>query len=173
MDQGSDAVKMLRGEEIPLRLGYVGVKMRSQAMIDAKQPIKDSFAEEKEWFSNHRIYGKLPPGMTGTEVLIEKLTQVLLKQIRRFLPDIKREISDQRQKVEARMDELGHGVPLEDAERRQLMWTMITDYSEMFKNTIRGSYDRKLQRYLTSGTSGVEGGGSRIRILFFEGMVLT
>jgi len=163
MDQGSDAVKMLRGEDIPLRLGYVGVKMRSQAMIDAKQPIKDSFADEKEWFANHRIYGKLPPGMVGTVVLIEKLTHVLLKQIRRFLPDIKREISDKRQKVEARMDELGHGVPLEDAERRQLMWTMITDYSEMFKNTIRGSYDRKLQRYLTSGSSGVEGGGSRIR----------
>merc|ERR1719401_2023633 len=30
MNHGEDAMKILRGEDIPLRLGYVGVKMRSQ-----------------------------------------------------------------------------------------------------------------------------------------------
>jgi len=29
MDRGTDAKKMLMGEEIPLKLGYVGVKGRS------------------------------------------------------------------------------------------------------------------------------------------------
>merc|ERR1719265_1951535 len=137
----------------------------------SNKPIKEALKEEKEYFDNHRLYSKLPPGMVGTQVLINKLTEVLLKQIRRFLPEIKREIGDRRQKVEVRMEELGQGVPLEDAERRQLMWTMITDYSDMFKNTIRGSYDRKLQRYLTSGASGVEGGGSRVRSIMNDFLV--
>ena len=35
------------------------------------------------------------------------------------------------------MDELGEGVPLDTAERVQVMWTLVTDYCEMFKNTIR------------------------------------
>jgi len=30
MDKGTNAKKMLMGQEIPLRLGYVGVKGRSQ-----------------------------------------------------------------------------------------------------------------------------------------------
>jgi len=163
MDQGTDAVKMLRGEDIPLRLGYVGVKMRTQADITANKPIKQALVDEKEWFESHRTYSKLPPGMVGTTVLIDKLTTVLLKQIRRFLPEIKREIADRRTKVECRMEELGNGVPVDDGPRRQLMWTMLTDYSDMFKNTIRGTYDRKLQRYLSGGASGVEGGGARVR----------
>lgn len=46
--------------------------------------------EEKDWFDSHRVYGKLPPGLVGTPVLIDKLTQVLFKHIRRFLPEIKK-----------------------------------------------------------------------------------
>jgi len=167
MDQGTDATKMLRGEEIPLRLGYVGVKMRSQQDITNKKPVKESLQEEKEWFESHRLYGKLPPGLVGTPVLIDKLTQVLFQHIRRFLPEIKKEINEKRRSVQDRLDELGQGVPLEMHERIQLMWTMITDYCEMFKNTIRGKYDRKLQRYMMSMPGGsVEAsmsGGARVR----------
>ncbi len=40
MDRGTDAVKMLKGEEVPLMLGYVGVKLRSQQDIKNKKKIK-------------------------------------------------------------------------------------------------------------------------------------
>ncbi|CAE7230164.1 dnm1l [Symbiodinium sp. CCMP2592] len=160
MDQGTDAATMLRGEDVPLRLGYVGVKMRSQQDIANKKPVKDSLKDEKEWFDNHRIYGKLPPGMIGTPVLIDKLTQILFKHIRRFLPEIKKEINEKRRSVQDRLDELGEGVPLQTGERVQVMWTLVTDYCEMFKNTIRGKYDRKLQRYMCNLTGGGAQGGS-------------
>eukprot|EP00929_Paragymnodinium_shiwhaense_P071766 TRINITY_DN36450_c0_g1_i1.p1 TRINITY_DN36450_c0_g1~~TRINITY_DN36450_c0_g1_i1.p1 ORF type:complete len:679 (-),score=191.76 TRINITY_DN36450_c0_g1_i1:860-2818(-) len=156
MDQGTDACKMLRGEDVPLKLGYVGVKMRNQQDITEGKKVSISLQEEKEWFENHRMYSKLPPGLVGTNTLIDKLTQVLFKHIRRFLPEIKKEINEKRRSVQDRMDELGNGVPLEESERVQVMWTMITDYCEMFKNTIRGKYDRKLQRYM----SNLPGGGS-------------
>mmetsp|Transcript_140827 Transcript_140827/g.262802 ORF Transcript_140827/g.262802 Transcript_140827/m.262802 type:complete len:481 (-) Transcript_140827:61-1503(-) len=43
----------------------------------------------------------------------------------------------------------------------------------MFKNTIRGSYDRKLQRYLASAPAGsvVEGGGAKVRAIMNEFLV--
>merc|ERR1719221_1532298 len=72
MDQGTDAGKMLRGEEIPLRLGYVGVKMRNQQDITNNKPVKLAIEDEKAWFENHRVYSKLPPGLIGTPVLIDK-----------------------------------------------------------------------------------------------------
>ena len=47
------------------------------------------------------------------------------------------EINEKRRSVQDRLDELGEGVPLDTAERVQCMWTLVTDYCEMFKNTIR------------------------------------
>lgn len=170
MDHGTDASRMLRGEDIPLKLGYVGVKMRSQADIVANKPVKASLEDEKDWFAKHRFYSKLPPGMVGTPVLIEKLTKILFTHIRRFLPQIKQEINDKRLKVDARLDELGHGVPLDDVERMQFMWTTLTDFCDMFKNTIKGNFDRKLQRYMANAampgganSNSIEGGGSKVR----------
>jgi len=89
MDSGTDACQMLRGEEIPLRLGYVGVKMRNQQDIADRKSIKAALADEKAWFDTHRLYSKLPPGLVGTSTLIDKLTHVLFKHIRKFLPEIK------------------------------------------------------------------------------------
>jgi len=165
MDQGTDAVKMLRGEDIPLKLGYVGVKMRSQQDITENKPIKQALQEEKAWFENHRLYSKMPPGMVGTTTLISKLSTELFKAIRRFLPQMKKEINEKRRSVQDRLDELGQGVPLDEAERLQVMWSMITDYCEMFKNTMRGKYDRKLQRYIANmGTNDHSmSGGSKVR----------
>lgn len=164
MDQGTDAVRMLKGEDVPLRLGYVGVKMRSQQDINSSKAVKSAIQDEKDWFENHRVYGKLPPGLVGTPVLIDKLTQVLFRHIRRFLPDIKKEINEKRRGVQDRLDELGQGVPVDEAERVQVMWTMVTDYCEMFKNTIRGKYDRKLQKYMANVHSDASmSGGARVR----------
>lgn len=49
--------------------------------------------------------------------------------------------------VQNRLDELGSGVPIDPQERVQLMWSMITDYCEICRNTIRGKFDKKLQTY--------------------------
>jgi dynamin 1-like protein len=165
MDQGTDACKMLRGEDIPLRLGYVGVRMRSQQDIDQKKKVSESLKDEEDWFNNHRLYGKLPPGLVGTKVLVEKLTQEFFKHIRRFLPQIKKDINEKRRSVQDRLDELGQGVPLDDSARTQVMWTMMTDFCEMFKNTIRGKSDRKLQKYLANlpPGDGAASGGMRVR----------
>lgn len=167
MDQGTDACRMLKGEDIPLRLGYVGVKMRSQQDINVNKPVSEALKDEKAWFDNHRVYGKLPPGLLGTPVLIDKLTQILRKHIRKFLPEIKREINEKRRAVQDRLDQLGEGVPVHEAERTQVFFTMVTDYCEMFKNTIRGKYDRKLMRYLAQLQKNVDenqvSGGAQIR----------
>ena len=169
MDPGTDACKMLLGEEIALRLGYVGVKNRGQADIRSNMRVRQALDSEKKWFSEHPKYSKLPPGYTGTDCLVSKLTKVLFRHIKNFLPEIKKEILDRRRKVADRITELGEGVPAEIPEQVQLMWTMITDYCEMFKNSIRGKYDRKLSNYLTSHNKEfATSGGSRIRNSFNE-----
>ena len=46
-----------------------------------------------------------------------------------------------------RLSQLGTGVPESNAEKQHVMWTLITAFCDMFNNTIRGKYDRKLQAY--------------------------
>ena len=162
MDPGTDATRMLLGDEIALRLGYVGVKNRGQSDIRNNVRVRSALDAEKAWFAEHPKYSKLPPGHTGTDCLVSKLTKVLFRHIKSFLPEIKKEILERKRKVGDRLLELGEGVPIDVSEQVQLMWTMITDYCEMFKNSIRGKYDRKFSQHMDVS------GGSRIRNSFNE-----
>ncbi|KAH8738571.1 hypothetical protein FG386_001986 [Cryptosporidium ryanae] len=173
MDRGTDASKMLHGDEVPLRLGYTGVKNRSSADLKAGKTIKDALEDEIHFFSSHPVYRNLPPELIGTKNLVSKLTKVLFKHIRTFLPDIRREINTRIRALTSRLDEFGQSVPLETNDRTQLMWAMITDYCEMIKNTIRGKYDKRLQTYFEHGNSGGSCGdgmssGAQIRVIFNE-----
>jgi len=167
MDQGTDAVRMIRGDDIHLTLGYVAIKNRSKADITAKKKVTEALLEEKAWFQNHPIYGKLGPGYTGTDSLVEKLTKVLFIHIKRFLPDIKRDVYERKAKVEDRLQELGDGVPADLQMRLQMMWTNITTYVDMMNNSIRGKFDPKLQKYLEKEFSSQQPRcGTQIRACF-------
>lgn len=46
MDRGTDARKMLLGKEVELKLGYIGVKNRSQADINDKMKVNSALKIE-------------------------------------------------------------------------------------------------------------------------------
>lgn len=69
MDKGTNAKRMLTGQDIPLRLGYVGIKNRSQQDILDKMTVRDAIEKEKLYFATHSLYSTMPPGLLGTEVL--------------------------------------------------------------------------------------------------------
>lgn len=89
MDKGTDASSMLANEEIPLKLGYVGVKGRSQADIKSKMKVKDALKEEARFFSEHPVYSSLPADSVGTTSLVDKLTTVLYTLIKESLPQLR------------------------------------------------------------------------------------
>jgi replication fork clamp-binding protein CrfC len=89
MDQGTDASSMLLNEEIPLRLGYVGVKGRSQKDIKNKVKVKDALKEEARYFSEHPVYSAVPTESVGTSSLVDKLTSVLYTLIKESLPQLR------------------------------------------------------------------------------------
>jgi dynamin 1-like protein len=60
MDRGTNAKNMLSGKDVPLRLGYVGVKNRSQADINENMAVKDAVEREKLYFATHPVYSTLP-----------------------------------------------------------------------------------------------------------------
>ena len=143
MDSGTNAKKTLMGQEVALKLGYVGVKNRSQQDIIDKINVKLALSREKNYFSNHPVYRTIPPGYLGTEVLIQKLTKCLFKQIKNFLPDIIKEIGNKTKECEESIALLGNPIPLDDGGKLSLLWNMISEYCETYKNILKGKYDGK------------------------------
>lgn len=92
MDRGTDAKRLLNGEDVALKLGYVGVKNRSQADINEKKTVLKALEDERKFFATSPIYSSLPPSLLGTKSLTNKLTDVLYTHIRTCLPEIIAEI---------------------------------------------------------------------------------
>lgn len=154
MDRGTNAKRMIMGQEIPLRLGFVGVRNRSQHEINENVQVEDALRQEREFFANHEIYSSIPPGFLGTEVLANKLTKILFTHIKHFLPEILREVVQRIKDCDDRLSELGPSAPTEPRQKIQLLWNMITDYCEIFKNLIRGKYDRRRSSRITKDLQG-------------------
>ena len=160
MDAGTDARKALMGEEIPLKLGYVGVKNRSKQDLVNKIPMAEAFKKEKEFFSSHPVYKKMSPGYTGTDVLIKKLTKVFFRVIREHLPNIIRAINDNIRKCEEELSLLGQPMPVDDAGKLSMLWNMLNEYCEIYRNVLEGRYDSKRLSFLR------DEGGYKVKALF-------
>lgn len=115
MDTGTNALAMLKNEEVPLKYGYVGVKLRSQQDINDNINVQVAIQKEKNFFANHPVYASIPGEVFGCTVLTTKLTRILYRHIRGFLPKLMEEINQRVGKIEDRVKSLGPGLPIDDA----------------------------------------------------------
>ena len=160
MDTGTDARKALLNEEIPLKLGYVGVKNRSKQDLVNKLPMSEMVKKEKEFFRSHPVYKNMPQGYLGTDILIQKLTKIYFKIIRDNLPRIIRAINDRMKQAEDELASLGNPMPIDDAGKMSLLWSMLNEYCDIFRNVLKGKYDNKRLAFLK------DEGGYKIKILY-------
>lgn len=81
MDRGTSAKDALMNKLIPLKLGYVGVKNRSQLDINESKDVNSALQEEKSWFASHPVYSSMSQGFLGTETLIQKLSDLFYRHV--------------------------------------------------------------------------------------------
>lgn len=161
MDHGTNARRMLMGQEVPLRLGYVGVKNRNQQAITDKQSVKKALKEEREYFENHPIYSSLNQNLLGTDVLTQKCSKIMFTHIKSHLPDIMREIKEKMGQINDRLKNLGPPMPSMPKEKAHLLYNMVTEFCNIFKSTISGKYDAGRDRTNNKDIYG----GARIKML--------
>lgn len=119
---------------------------------------------EARFFSTHPVYSTMDQKYLGTKALVNKLTTVLFHHIRDYLPKIVIEIREKIREAEERLKELGPTLPIDNRERQHLIYNMIADFTENFKNLIMGKYDPKRGSDMKEGFSG----GAVIKTLFNE-----
>jgi len=128
MDKGTNAKRMIEGKDVQLRLGFIGIKNRSQQDIIDRITVKAAIEKEQLYFGTHPVYSTMPQNILGVGNLTNKLTKILFTHIKHSLPDIMKEIRDKCKETEDDLRDLGPSMPSEDSAKTQLLWGMITDF---------------------------------------------
>lgn len=136
MDRGTNAKRMIMNQEVHLRLGYVGVKNRAQEDIQNQLSVKEAMEKEESFFAQHAVYSTMPPGLLGCNTLTTKLTKILFTHIKHNLPEIIKEVRTKLAETEDELRDLGPPMPSSDADKMHLLWNMITEFVQTYKNQI-------------------------------------
>ncbi|XP_058761952.1 dynamin-related protein 3A-like [Vicia villosa] len=156
MDRGTDARNLLKGDIIPLRLGYVGVVNRSQEDIMMNRSIKDALDAEEKFFRNHPIRNGLADSC-GVPQLAKKLNKILAQHIKAVLPGLKARISTSL--VTLAKEHASYGDITESkAGQGALILNILSKYCDAFSSMVEG----KNEAMSTSELSG----GARINYIF-------
>lgn len=90
MDAGTDAVDVLLGRVIPVKLGIIGVVNRSQQDIINNKSIHDALRDEISYLQ--KKYPSLA-SRNGSTYLIKTLNRLLMHHIRDCLPELKTRVN--------------------------------------------------------------------------------
>ncbi|XP_068442519.1 dynamin-1-like protein isoform X2 [Clinocottus analis] len=153
MDAGTDAMDVLMGRVIPVKLGLIGVVNRSQLDINNKKSVSDAVRDE------HAFLQKKYPSLAnrnGTKYLARTLNRLLMHHIRDCLPDLKTRINVLAAQYQSLLS--SYGEPVEDQSATLLQ--LITKFASEYCNTIEGT-----AKYIETAELC---GGARICYIFHE-----
>ncbi|XP_008169577.1 dynamin-1-like protein isoform X5 [Malaclemys terrapin pileata] len=153
MDAGTDAMDVLMGRVIPVKLGIIGIVNRSQLDINNKKNVADSIRDEYAFLQ--KKYPSLA-NRNGTKYLARTLNRLLMHHIRDCLPELKTRINVLAAQYQSLLN--SYGEPVEDKSATLLQ--LITKFATEYCNTIEGT-----AKYIETSELC---GGARICYIFHE-----
>ncbi|XP_073506184.1 dynamin-1-like protein isoform X3 [Phyllobates terribilis] len=153
MDAGTDAMDVLLGRVIPVKLGIIGVVNRSQLDINNKKSVADSIRDEYGFLQ--KKYPSLA-NRSGTKYLARTLNRLLMHHIRDCLPELKTRINVLAAQYQSLLN--SYGEPVDDKSATLLQ--LITKFATEYCNTIEGT-----AKYIETSELC---GGARICYIFHE-----
>ncbi|CAG8712726.1 16746_t:CDS:2, partial [Cetraspora pellucida] len=138
MDAGTNALDVLTGRVIPLKLGFIGVVNRSQQDIIGHKPMTEALKAESEFFKRHSAYRSIA-SRCGTPFLAKILNHILMNHIRERLPDMKARINTLISQTTQELLSYGDPVLDEKTNKGALVLKLITKFSNDFTSSIDGT----------------------------------
>ncbi|XP_046572460.1 dynamin-1-like protein isoform X1 [Haliotis rubra] len=153
MDAGTDAMDVLCGRVIPVKLGIIGVVNRSQADINNKKDLQEALKDEAIYLQ--KKYPSIA-NRNGTSYLAKTLNRLLMHHIRDCLPELKTRVNVLIAQFQSLLASFGE--PVED--KGHLLLQIITKFASAYCNTIEGTAKNIETAELC--------GGARICYIFHE-----
>eukprot|EP00116_Pleurobrachia_bachei_P019138 sb/3479400/ len=133
MELGRESTALLSGASVDVALGLIGVINRNTNQLAVNLPFYDVLKIEEDYFATH--YDDLFDRM-GTQYLTERLSDILIDNVKRSLPSLSEKITNLTRKHKAILDSVGQvsGDP-----RRELI-TTIQKFTTALERSIDGNY---------------------------------
>ncbi|KAI9293116.1 hypothetical protein K502DRAFT_318837 [Neoconidiobolus thromboides FSU 785] len=138
MDAGTNALDILTGRVLNLKLGFIGVVNRSQQDTVANKPIIDSLKAETDFFSTHPAYKSIST-RCGTAHLAKTLNQVLVNHIRERLPDMKSKLNTMIGQTQQELASYGNPSVESNENKGLMVLRLLTDFARNYTNSIDGT----------------------------------
>ncbi|KAK2571267.1 Dynamin-1-like protein [Acropora cervicornis] len=132
MDHGTDALDILYGRVIPVKLGIIGVMNRSQLDINNKKSIQAALNDEALFFQKN--YPALS-SRNGTPYLARTLNKLLMHHIRNCLPELKSRVNTMTSQYQHLLQ--SYGEPVED--KGPMLLQLITRFASSYCAIIEGT----------------------------------
>jgi dynamin 1-like protein len=166
MDQGTDAVDVLMGRVIPFKYGIVGVVNRSQREVEAKSTVEDARKKEAEFFGNHAAYKDIAD-QQGSEYLTKRLSHLLSRHVRTYIPTLRNEILSTMNAVRSQLDSYGgeRAVRAElERDQGSVLLSAVSNFADEFTEMLNGRHAP-----MTDEDDEIEVvGGARVNWIFHE-----
>ncbi|XP_017876106.1 dynamin-1-like protein isoform X2 [Ceratina calcarata] len=153
MDAGTDAIDILCGRVIPVKLGIIGVVNRSQQDIMNNKSIQEALKDEAAFLQ--RKYPTLA-NRNGTPYLAKTLNRLLMQHIRDCLPELKTRVNVMISQFQSLLNSYGEEV----SDKSQTLLQIITKFASSYCSTIEGTA-RNIETNALYG-------GARICYIFHE-----
>ncbi|CAH2267685.1 jg11414 [Pararge aegeria aegeria] len=132
MDAGTDAIDILCGRVIPVKLGIIGVVNRSQQDIIDRKTITDALKDEATYLQ--RKYPTIA-SRNGTPYLAKTLNRLLMHHIRDCLPELKVRVNVMISQFQSLLNSYGEDV----SDKSQTLLQIITKFASAYCSTIEGT----------------------------------
>ena len=126
--------------------------------------VKEAKEKENSYFQSHPVYSTMPPGLLGCDVLTNKLSRILFTHIKHNLPEIINEIREKLRETEPDLEDLGEPMPSSKGEKLHMVWAMIYEFVQGYKNQISGKFDAKRKVIMGGPQAQSLSGGARIKM---------
>lgn len=153
MDAGTDAIDILCGRVIPVKLGIIGVINRSQQDIKDNKDIREAIRDEATFLQ--RKYPTLAT-RNGTPYLAKTLNRLLMHHIRDCLPELKTRVNVMASQFQTLLNSYGQDVVDKNTTLLQIMTKFASSYVATLDGTARNIETSELC------------GGARICYIFHE-----
>ena len=132
MDAGTDAIDILCGRVIPVKLGIIGVINRSQQDIKDDKSIDEQVKDEATFLQ--RKYPTLAT-RNGTTFLAKTLNRLLMQHIRDCLPELKTRVNVMAAQFQSLLNSYGNDV----LDKNTTLLQIITKFAAAYVATLDGT----------------------------------
>ena len=142
---------MLAGRHIALKLGWIGLKLRSQADIVTKADLQSAREAERAFFAGRPEYKSL---RAGTEELVSSLQRLLERSVRASVPRIQQYIALSSRDLEAELRALGGEAPADRGGRLHFALSILDAFNRAFDAQLDGGRGGGEVRWLAHACRG-------------------